>query len=198
MKGLREIQKLTWPERSAAAAVAVTAGVCAVVLLVCPPQATEPAPSCCAEGSEVVTVDADTELLELVLVAIAGSFLLISVLGVRFTRIDAGKVRLETATVTSVGDGEHREEAAQFIPRNQLEEEWEKLPAWAMDALREWADGYGLTRALRYSIVRAEKEERRWSRAWSVKVLTDDDSVIDLRLTFGRGLSNVREESEPG
>lgn len=176
--------------------VAVGAAVCAIVLLICPPQATEPAPSCCAGGSQVVTVDADTEILELVLVAIMGSFLLIAVLGVRFTRIDAGKVGLETATVTSLGAGPHAEKEAKYIAPYERESEWGKLPPWAREALREWAEGYEITRPLRYAIVRAEKEERKWSRAWFVSVLTDDESVVDLRLTFGRGLGNVREETD--
>jgi hypothetical protein len=187
-------RRLNGLERAAAFAVGVATASLAYLALSCPPDVKVLADTACC-GMSPQEVDADTQWLVILLALLSAASLLISLLGVRFTRISAGKDGFELAVVNEVSEGETRGIELASVSFHELaassELAWEKLPEWARIALDQWGESAGITRRMRFSILSAEKEEKRWSRAWEVTVLLDEGRARRLRLTYGRGSARV-------
>lgn len=156
----------------------------------------------------MVHVDADVSNLVVALALVAGAAFLVALLGVRFTRITAGSVGLDAATVGEASEEEASTKAQEFkVTENKVDldevdleassNEWSKLPDWAKKALVNWADeGTVLTRPLRHAILSSAKEPGKGSRAWYVKVLLDDGNTRTLKVTTGRGSTNVAHDED--
>jgi hypothetical protein len=187
---------LSAPERGGAVLVGFIAAVLAYLALACPPEVERIADTTCC-GARPQLVAADTETLVIVLTLISAVALLVALLGVRFTKISAGKDGVELAVVTELTGAEAQASAALRLDTNVVPKpspkEWDKLPDWAQQALEQWAAlNPMLNQPVRNLIVSAKREEKRGSRLWDVAILVGKEAK-PLRLTYGRGSSRVTE-----
>ncbi len=91
-----ERRYLTTKERQIAAGIGAVLIVLALVLVLLPPDRTEAIDGCSPTGDTecTVDVDGDTSVFAGVLAALGGAALLVGLLGVRFSSIEAGGVKL--------------------------------------------------------------------------------------------------------
>jgi hypothetical protein len=188
-------RRLSLLERIAAVSLALAAAALAYFALSCPPEVTKLAETSCC-GATPQSVDADTETLVIVLALLSAGLFLVALLGVRFTRISAGKNGFELAVVTEIADekGPPGDQARLMTgPPEEAEGEWEKLPPWAKLALEEWGAGRRMfDSGVRFYVLRVVRESRKGSRRWIVWVRYGDRIKV-LQLTNGRGSSRVSD-----
>jgi hypothetical protein len=202
--------RLSYTERLVALAISLVAGVGAWRLAFHPPHINQ-ASSSCMSASCVVKVSATEQTVVVALIALAAAASLIAVLGVRFTKLSAAGASLEQPTVSEVDPKKAAERTAGALtdqapqaPSRSLDldpaqavhppapalsdDEWNKLPQWAQNALVAWAENVAtVTQPMRFAVIEAAKEQGRGNHPWYVKVKLDDDSVRTLRIGTGRG-----------
>lgn len=187
-------------ERLAAAGVGIVLGLFGAWVLIDPPLVRKPVAvkDCSTASACVADVAADVQTLVVALALLAGAALLIALLGIRFNSIKAGEVTLGVTVAEAKGgdegegEGEGRESAGKAlklrgaVPVTPDPAAWERLPAWAQQALRLWAEqGDVLTSSPSRAIVGAAPEPVAGAPAWQVGVLLDDGTVRNLRLAQG-------------
>jgi hypothetical protein len=190
-------EPLSLPERLVAAIISVAAGVGVWQLLFHPPSMKQASSSCMA-ASCVVKVSATDQTAVVALIAVAAAAGLIAILGVRFTKVSAGGASLEQTTVSEVDPKKAAERTAGALadqPARAVEkaprpsdDEWNKLPQWAQNALVRWAENVSaVSQPMRFAVVDAAKEAGRGNHPWFVKVRLDDGGLRTLRVATGRG-----------
>jgi hypothetical protein len=190
--------RLSGPERLVALGIGIAAGVGAWQLVFYPPTMSQ-ASATCMSASCVVRVSATDQTAVVALIALAAAAGLIAVLGVRFTKLSAAGASLEQATVSEVDPQKAAERTAgalmDSLPRTveppaaaPSDDEWNKLPGWAQNALVAWAENVSaVTQPMRFAVINAAKDEGRGNHPWYVKVRLDDGTLRTLRVATGRG-----------
>jgi hypothetical protein len=131
------------------------------------------------------------------LISLAGVAGMISVLGIRFTKIGPDGPTLEASVTQATVAEAKRQTGRDFAPSAAAairaetiapeDAAWDQLPDWAKQALQSWANSGQtvVTRPLRAAVVEAEKAGQG-DNPWFVSINVDDGTMQVFRVATGR------------